>query len=342
MTSLFDLTATKKAPFHQVVCAAARPSTGGTINMPCYRPGPRGLAAMLCGVALFFGVPSIAQAEDDAAASEMPRNGGFPELDSKYLFGNFTRGASVGDEGERAIEPDTIANFGKRGGQYAATLTELEFEYSPTRFLQLELGPTISYYNFRGVPGLIDRNAGVLNGISATIRSLLVEHGQWPFEVTLSVEPEWHNFDETNGATVSNYALETKIEADAELIKNRLFYAFNILYEPEGTITGAKATAWDPESIFGVSSALAFQVIPNVVIGADLWYLRHYEGLSFGSFTGDAVYFGPTFFWKIGPKTLISASWEAQVAGLEIGGPSPLNLNDFSRQRARLLLEFEF
>lgn len=297
---------------------------------------------MLCGVSLFFGLPSTAQAEDDAPASGMSRNGGFPELDSKYLFGNFTRGASVGDEGERAIEPDTIANFGKRGGQYAATLTELELEYSPTRFLQLELGPTISYYNIRGVPGLNDRNAGVLNGVSATIRSLLIEHGQWPFEVTLSVEPEWHNFDETNGKTVSNYALETKIEADAELIKNRLFYAFNILYEPEGTITGANPTAWDPESIFGVSSALAFQVIPNVVIGADVWYLRHYEGVALNSFSGDAVYVGPTFYWKIGPKTLVSASWEAQVAGREIDGISPLNLADFSRQRARLLFEFEF
>jgi hypothetical protein len=315
----------------------------GAINMLCRRDWPRVFVAALCWVPLFLGAPRAVHAEDEGASSTGPRNnGGFPELDSKYLFGNFTRGASVGDEGERAIEPDTIANFGKRSGQYATTLTELELEYSPTRFLQLELGPTISYYDIRGVPGLNDRNAGVLNGISATIRSLLIEHGQWPFELTLSVEPEWHNFDETNGKTVSNYALETKIEADAELIKNRLFYAFNILYEPEGTITGAKATVWDPESIFGVSSALAFQVIPNVVIGADLWYLRHYEGLGLGSFTGDAVYLGPTFFWKVGPKTLVSASWEAQVAGREISGLSPLDLADFSRQRARLLLEFEF
>ena len=172
--------------------------------MPHHRCWPRCLAAMMCGVPLVFGMPSAAQAEDDAAPSAKSRNGGFPELDSKYLFGNFTRGASVGDEGERAIEPDTVANFGKRSGHYAATLTELELEYSPTRFLQLELGPTISYYNIRGVPGLNDRNAGVVNGFSATVRSLLIEHGQWPFEVTLSVEPEWHNFDETNGDTVSN------------------------------------------------------------------------------------------------------------------------------------------
>ena len=310
--------------------------------MPSHRCWPRCLAAMMCGVPLVFGMPSAAQAEDDASPSAKSRNGGFPELDSKYLFGNFTRGASVGDEGERAIEPDTVANFGKRSGHYAATLTELELEYSPTRFLQLELGPTISYYNIRGVPGLNDRNAGVVNGFNGTVRSLLIEHGQWPFEVTLSVEPEWHNFDQTNGDTVSNYALETKIEADAELIKNRLFYAFNILYEPEGTITGANPTGWDPELTVGVSSALAYQVIPNVVIGADLWYLRHYEGTTLNSFTGDAVYLGPTFFWKISSKTLISASWEAQIAGREFVGPSPLNLADFSRQRARLLLEFEF
>jgi hypothetical protein len=325
-----------------LVCGSL-PSAGGAINMLCRRDWPRVFVAVLCLVPLFLGAPCAVHAEDEGASSTGPRDsGGFPELDSKYLFGNFTRGASVGDEGERAIEPDTVANFGKRSGQYAATLTELELEYSPTRFLQLELGPTISYYNIRGVPGLSDRNAGVLNGVNATIRSLLIEHGQWPFELTLSVEPEWHNFDEINGATVSNYALETKIEADAELIKNRLFYAFNILYEPEGTITGTNPTGWDPESTFGVSSALAFQVIPNVVIGADLWYLRHYEGLGLGSFTGDAVYLGPTFFWKIGSKTLVSASWEAQVAGREISGLSPLDLADFSRQRARLLLEFEF
>jgi integrase len=34
----------------------------------------------------------------------------------------------------------------------------LQVEYSPTKFLQLEIGPTISYYNISGVPGLHDRN----------------------------------------------------------------------------------------------------------------------------------------------------------------------------------------
>jgi hypothetical protein len=137
-----------------------------------------------------------------------------------------------------------------------------------------------------------------------------------------------------------NYGLEAKLEADTELIKNRLFLGFNLLYEPE--TTRADLGMWSRESTLGLSSALAFQIIPNVVIGADLWYLRHYDGALFNSFTGDAVYLGPTFYWKIAPKVLMSAAWEAQIAGREAGITSALDLTDFSRQRARLLLEFEF
>jgi hypothetical protein len=54
-----------------------------------------------------------------------------------------------------------------------------------------------------------------------------------PLAVTLSVEPEWHRIDETGGAHVENYGIETKINADLELIKNRAYLGFNLLYEPE-------------------------------------------------------------------------------------------------------------
>lgn len=69
-------------------------------------------------------------------------------------------------------------------------------------------------------------------------------------------------------------------------------------------------------------STLAFQIVPNVVVGVDLWYLRHYQGVAFNSLTGDAVYLGPTFFWKIAPKVLMSAAWKL-IAGREIGASAP-------------------
>jgi hypothetical protein len=288
-------------------------------------------AAFAAAAPIVTGAVVAASAQDESA---------FHELETKYIFGSITIGSSTGIEGERAFEPDTQADFGKRGGRYGVSQTELELEYTPTQYLQIELGPTVSYYDIRGVPGLDNRNIGAINGFEADFRSLLVDRNPSPFAVTLSFEPEWHSLDETTGATVSNYGAETKIEADAELIKNRLYLAFNLLYEPEVTFAAPAPT--NTETTFGVSSALAFQIVPNVAIGADLWYLRHYEGATFNSFTGDAAYLGPTFFWQIAPKVLVSAAWEMQVAGREVGVVPPLDLTDFSRQRARLLLEFEF
>lgn len=264
----------------------------------------------------------------------------FHELGTKYIFGGLTVGSSIDAEGERALEPETQAGFGKRGGRYAATQTALEFEYTPTQYLQIEAGPTISYFNIHGVPGLDDRSMFGVNGFEADVRSIILDRGPSPFAVTASFEPEFHSLDETSGAPVTNYGLENKLEVDTELVAHRLYLAFNLLYEPETTRANG---VWQNESTVGGSSALAWQIIPNVAIGGDLWYLRHYEGLAFNSFTGDAVYLGPTFYWRIGPKVLMSAAWQTQVAGHEVGPmPLTLDLTDFSRQRAHLLFEFEF
>jgi len=280
--------------------------------------------------AIAFSNPIVARAQD---------NGGYNELETKYIFG-FTIGSSVGDQGDKEFEPDTNADFGKRGGSYGVGQTALEYEYTPTKFMQIELGPTVSYYSIHNVPGLDDRDMGTINGFEADIRSILIDHNRSPFAVTLSLEPEFHSHDETSGDKVVNYGLETRLEADTELIKNRLYLGFNVLYEPE--TTRADLGMWNNESTLGVSSALAFQIVPKVTIGADLWYLSHYDGAVFNSFTGDAVHLGPTFYWQIAPKILMSAAWEAQIAGREVGVSSALDLTDFSRERARLLLEFEF
>ena len=301
--------------------------------MPIYCRCPFGnVFAFFAGLTATAFVSALAAQAQDAGA--------FHELETKYIFGNFTVGSSTGIEGEKAFEPETKAAFGKGGGHYAASQTALEYEFTPTQYMQIILGPIVSYYNIHGVPGLDDRNMAAVNGFEAELRSVLIDRNPSPVAVTLSVEPEFHSRDETSGAKVVNYGLEIKLEADAELIKNRLFWGFNLLYEPE--TTRADLGQWQNESTFGVSSALAFQVVPNVAVGADLWYLRHYDGAAFNSFTGDAVYLGPTFYWKIAPKVLVSAAWEAQVAGHQPGVSSALDLTDFSHHRARLLFEFEF
>ena len=60
-----------------------------------------------------------AEAEDSAALGGLFSDSAFHEIETEIYFGSFTRGSSTGIEGETShFEPDTQANFGKRGGRY--------------------------------------------------------------------------------------------------------------------------------------------------------------------------------------------------------------------------------
>ncbi len=78
------------------------------------------------------------------------------------------------------------------------------------------------------------------------------------------------------------------------------------------------------------------------MIGAEAWYLRHYDSLGLSAFTGDAVLLGPTLYVQLTRKTSLTAAWNAQVAGHEVDGLSPLNLHEFQRHRVKVKLAAEF
>jgi hypothetical protein len=269
-------------------------------------------------------------------------NAGFYEIETKYIFG-FTEGSGIGLEGEKEVSTDTVVRFGKRDGRYSASETKLEFETTPNQYIQLEMGALVSTHHISGVTDLDDRDHVELSGAFGELRYLLLERGpSSPLAITLSVEPEWHRIDETAGARVVNYGLETKVNADLELLKNRAYLGFNLLYEPEATRNDAGN--WDKESKFGLSSALAYRVTPDITLGAEVWYLRHYEGSWFNTFTGDAVFVGPTLYVQLGRKIFMTAAWNIQVAGREYtdSGTLNLNLSEFTRQRAKLKFAYEF
>jgi hypothetical protein len=275
------------------------------------------------------GAPAIADDADD-----------YHEIETKYIFG-FTVGSGIGLEGEKEFTPETVINFGKRDGRYAVSETKFEYEFTPNQYIQIELGPIGSYYDIRNVTGLDDMNAVKLGGFFAELRYLLLDRGtNQPLAITLSAEPEWHAFDETSGARVVNYGLETKVNADLELIANRLYLGANLLYEPE--TTRGDLGVWDRESTFGQSLALAYRIRPDMTIGAEAWYLRHYDGFWFNTFTGDAIFVGPTLYVQLSRKTFMTAAWNAQVAGHEVGVSDRLDLADFSRHRAKVKFAVEF
>jgi hypothetical protein len=269
---------------------------------------------------------------DDASA--------WRDIETKYIFG-FTTGSGIGLEGEKEFTVDTIARLGKRDGRYTATETKYEFEFTPSQFIQIEFGALGSTHSIGGVTGLDDRNQVAVSGGFAEFRYLAIERtSSNPLAVTLAVEPTMRTRDETGGERVHNYELETTINADLELVKNRLFAGFNLLYEPE--LTWGPLDEVQREAKFGGSAALSLRITPNVVVGAEAWYLRHYDAANLTAFTGDAVMLGPTLYVQFTPKMFMTAAWNTQVWGREIGNPGSLNLAEFQRHRAKLKFAWEF
>jgi hypothetical protein len=262
------------------------------------------------------------------------------ELETKYIFG-FTTGSGIGLEGEKEFTVDSIGRFGKRDGHYAATETKYEFEFTPSQFIQIEFGALGSTHNVGGVTDLDDRNQVALAGGFAELRYLAIERtSNNPLSVTLAVEPTMRRIDETSGERVRNFEFETTINADIELMRNRLYAGFNLLYEPEVTQTALGET--QREAKFGGSAALSFRLASNVVFGGEVWYLRHYDTANLTAFTGDAVMLGPTLYVRFTPKMFMTAAWNAQVWGREVGNPVSLNLSEFQHHRAKLKFAWEF
>lgn len=262
------------------------------------------------------------------------------EIETKYIFG-FTTGSGIGIEGEKEFTVDTIGRFGKRDGHYTATETKYEYEFTPSQFVQIEFGALGSTHNIGGVTGLDNRNAAAFAGGFAEFRYLALERtSDNPLSVTLAFEPNVRFVDETSGEHVHNYEFETTVNADLELLRNRLYAGFNLLYEPEITLTALDGTV--REATVGGSGALSLRIVPNVLVGGEVWYLRHYDSPALSDFTGDAVLLGPTLYVQLTPKMFMTAAWNIQVWGRETGNSLSLNLSEFQRQRARLKFAWEF
>lgn len=291
----------------------------------------RRILATLC----FVAVASAARAQDDPTV--------FRDVETKYVFG-FTEGSGIGLEGEKEFSVDTAARIGKSGGRYWASETKLEYEFTPNQFVQFEFGPFVSAHAIDGAGDLDNRHQLAFGGLFGEIRYLLLDRGpSSPLALTLSAEPEWRRIDETSGARVTNAELELKLNADFELVKNRLYLGANLLYEPESTRDpDGVGAGWVQESKGGISGALSYRVVPSVFIGAEVWYLRHYDGAWLNRFTGDAIYVGPTLYVQLARKMFLSAAWNTQIAGHDVETPDALNLSEFSRHRAKLKVAVEF
>jgi hypothetical protein len=261
-------------------------------------------------------------------------------IDTEHLYA-FTIGTDVGELGEREFQSQTTGRFAKSAGTYGVVSQDIELEFVPVQNFRIEVGSSFSWYDVNGVPGFGDRSQLNWQGASLDLRYKLFDRRTSPIGVTVAFETDARQLDELTGAFVQNYGTELTLALERDLIPDRVVAAFNLFYEPEWTRISATGSA-EQESTGGAAFALMDRVLPGVLLGGEVRYLRRYDGAGFESLNGQALFVGPTVYWQVSERSRLTFGWSAQLWGRPAGTSAALDLVNFERQQARLIFGFNF
>jgi hypothetical protein len=262
------------------------------------------------------------------------------DVDTEHLFG-FTEGTDIGAAGEREFESDSTLRSGKNTGAFNTTASELEFKYTAFGNFRISAAATLAYYDIGGVTGMDDRRQGSLQSLSLNARYRIFDRDRAPFGMTVSFEPHWGFADETSGVPLQHFGWEGDLLFDRALVPDLVFGAMNFHVDTDRAETVAGGGA-EQQPTVGVFLALAGQAMRGVWIGGEARYFRAYEGAGLETFTGQALYLGPTLYARLGEKAWLSAAFDFQARGRAVSTPGALDLVNFERYQANFRLGFDF
>ena len=261
-------------------------------------------------------------------------------IDTEHLFG-FMIGTDVGTVGEREFESKTTGRFARSGGRYRAIEKEFEVEFVPVRNFRIEMGAAFSAHDIVGVPGFEDRRQLAWQGVSVDLRYRFLEREKAPFGLTLAVEGRADRIDETTASVVRAYGTEMTLAVERELIPDVAIAALNLSYAPEWTRVPRTGEA-EQESTIAAAFAVMAQLRPGFFLGGEARYQRRYEGIGLEELAGQALFVGPTAYFKLSKTSRLTLAWSSQVWGRAAGSGSGLDLVNFERHQARVVFGFNF
>jgi hypothetical protein len=261
-------------------------------------------------------------------------------IDTEHLFG-FMIGSDVGSVGEREFQSQTTGRFSKSDGRYRAISQELELEFVPAKNFRIEMGSTFASHDINGVPGFEDRRQLAWQGVSVDLRYRFLDRDAAPVGLTFAVESDADRIDETTAALVRKYGTEMTLAFDRELVPNVAVAALNLIYQPEWTrLLGTGAA--EQESTIGAAFGAMAQMRPGFFVGGEARYLRKYEGIGLDEFAGQALFVGPTAYFRLSERSRLTLAWSVQAWGRSARSGLALDLVDFERHQARLVFGVNF
>jgi hypothetical protein len=257
--------------------------------------------------------------EAHAKGHEKGHEEGHEEIDTENLFG-VTQGSDLGKRGEIAAQSEGMGGFGLGDGRYAAWSNVYQLKYSVTDDFRIAPYLATTFNGISGSSSLQDVNALNFQGGGIEFRYRFLNRESAPFGFTVVLDPHANRVDAFDGTKVSQSGVAILALADRELIKDRLFVAFNAFYEPEWTRDSTGMSL--DESLLGFSTALTAQLAAHLFVGAEARYLRRYDGVALDSFREDAWYVGPTLAANLCKDLTMTLAWNIKVANPTVADPA--------------------
>jgi hypothetical protein len=282
---------------------------------------------------LFLSAPAFA---DDKAK-------GVPQVPDGAIFG-FTGTTGVGAPGDQSGSLEIDGNFGKRDGRYHNLAQKFSFEHTLAHNWSLETAFFTAWHGVRNVTSLpINRSMFQFDGAGFELAHRLIERSAGnPFALKIAVEPRWARLDD-GGRRAQSFGGELKFITDAVIVPDALFWAGNLVFGYENARNPDITGKWQTSSSIKVSQALTYQLAENFMFGAEATYLASFDGPAFNTFSGQAIFLGPTVYWKVSEKVALNATIAPQIAGRNTATPGQkFDLDNQARMMTRFKLSVEF
>jgi hypothetical protein len=261
-------------------------------------------------------------------------------IDTEHIYG-FMIGSDVGDPGEREFQSTATGRFAKQTGTYQALGQQFELEFVPVKNFRIEVNSTFAAYDIASVPGLVDRSQAGWQGAALDLRYRFLDRETALFGLTLALESHGNRIDETTGSRAQNYGTELTLALERDLIPGFAVATLNLGYQPEWThFSGAPAAEQD--STLTVALGIMAQVRPDFLLGGEARYFRKYDGIGLEELAGEALFVGPTAYFRLSERARLTATWSVQAWGRPAGTGALLDLVNFERQQARLVFGLNF
>jgi hypothetical protein len=270
----------------------------------------------------------------------LPTRGHAEGIDTEHIYG-FMIGSDVGEAGEREFQTTSTGRLSKRAGNYSALDQQLEMEFVPFTNYRVEVGTSFAAFDMLSVPGLANRTDAGWQAVSLDLRYRFLDREHAPFGLTFAIESHRSRFDDISGSGAQNFGTEIKLAVERDLIPGLAVATLNLGYQPEWTrLTGTSTE--EQESTLAVAFGLMTQVRPDLMVGGEARYFRKYEGIGLTELAGEALFVGPTAYFRLSERARLTANWSFQAWGRPSGSSATLDLVNFERQQARVVFGLNF